>query len=185
MSDFRAASRYAKSLLELADEKGVLEEVHADMQAFSQICEASYDFTLMLRNPIINHDKKKAILDGLFQGKFNDLTIAIFDIITRKNREPILPAIAKSFHHQYNVVKGIAQATVTTAIELDESMKEEFEKIVAKISKKDVELHAEVDEDILGGFVLKIGDNQIDDSVKSKFNQLELEFSKNPYVKGI
>lgn len=184
MSEVRAASRYAKSLLELADEKKVLEEVHKDMLLLTNICKENRDFLLMLKNPIIRHGKKRAILEALFKGKVNDVTFAIFDIITRKNREKILPAIATEFTKQYNVKKGIEVAKVITTVPLDAKLRKEFEQIVAKISNsKTVELEEEVNEDIIGGFVLKVGDRQIDDSIKTKINELKLKFSHNPYIK--
>lgn len=184
MSDYRAASRYAKSLLELANEKGVLEEVHNDMLSFQQVCKDNYSFLLMLKNPVIKHDKKRAILEQIFKGKANDLTLAFYDIITRKNREAILPAIAKEFHNQYNLYKSIEVATVTTAVPLDQGLRSKLELLVQKISSKDkVELVEIVDKDIIGGYILKVGDRQIDDSLRSKLKELELQFSQNPYIK--
>ena len=184
MSEFRAASRYAKSLIELSVEKGVLEEVHNDMLAFTELCKENRDFLLMLKNPIIKHDKKRSILKAIFAGKVNDLTMAIFDIITRKNREPILPAIAVEFHKQYNVLNRIEVATVTTAVPLSAELKAQLEGLVKEISEREsVELKEIVDKDIIGGFVLKVGDRQIDSSIKSKLKALELKFSQNPYIK--
>ena len=118
MTDNRVANRYAKSLIELAIEKGVVEKVHDDMLMFSQLCQSNRDFLLMLKNPIINHDKKRKILYKLFEGKVDPSTLAIFDIITRKNREMFLPAIAEEFVNQYRTYKRIAKATVTTAVPL-------------------------------------------------------------------
>jgi F-type H+-transporting ATPase subunit delta len=184
MSDHRVSSRYAKSLLELAAEQGVLEDVHNDMLTFSQVCADSRDFLLMLKNPVIKHDKKRAILNKVFEGKVNKLTMAIFDIITRKNREPILPSMAIEFHNQYNVFKRIEVAKVTSAVPLDKDIKEKIKKIVAQISPfETVELTEIVDKDIIGGFILKVGDKQIDDSIRTKLKALELKFSKNPYIK--
>jgi len=184
MADIRAASRYVKSLLGLAVEQNALEQVHADMQLFSKVCEENRQFELLLRNPIIKHDKKKAILEKLFKGKVNALTMAIFDIITKKNREPLLPAIAREFHNAYNTYKGIGTATVTTAFPIDAKLKAEFEQIVKGLSdKKQVELKTEVDKDMIGGFVLEVGDKQIDASIKNKLKALKVQFSQNPYVK--
>ena len=184
MSDFRVASRYAKSLLELAQEKGVLQEVLEDMQRFSQVCKENREFVLMLKNPIIKHNKKNVILKEIFGKSSHQMTLAIFDIITRKNRESILPNIAKEFQVQYNVLSGIEEAKVTTAVKLTDALKKEIEAIVMKISSKDkVELTEVIDDSIIGGYVLKVGDRQIDDSLKSKLKALDLKFSKNPYIK--
>lgn len=184
MSDFRVASRYAKSLLSLAEEKGVLDKVHEDMLLFSKTVDENYEFKRILKNPIINHEKKLNILNAIFKGKVQPMTIAIFEIITRKNREAALPSIAKEFHHQFNVLRGIEEATVTTSFPLSNDLRSEFKKIVKEISGKDVELTEKVDENLIGGYILKIGDRQIDDSVISKLKELKLKFSHNPYVKG-
>ncbi len=178
------ASRYVKSLLGLAVEKGALDQVHADMQLFTKVVEENRDFKLMLRSPVIKHDKKNDVLKSIFQGKVNALTLAIFDIITRKNREPILPAIASEFHHAYNAYKGIGEATVTTAVPMDKELRSEIEAIAKKVSDKtQLELQEKVDPEMIGGFVLKVGDQQIDASLKNKLNALKIKFSHNPYIK--
>ena len=184
MSSLRVVSRYVKSLLDLAVERGTLEQVHNDMQLFFKVCNENRAFRLMLRNPIIRHDKKRDVLEAIFKGKVNALTMAIFDIITRKNREPLLPEIAGEFHNAYNIYKGIGKASITTAIPLDAAQRKEFEQIIRKlITKKDVELEEKVDKEMIGGFVLNVGDKQIDASVKSKLKALRTTLSENPYVK--
>jgi len=183
MSDIRVASRYAKSLLELSAEKGVLETVHKDMVNFIKTCEENRDLYLMLKNPIIKHDKKRKILNLVFS-KADKLTLAIFDIITRKNRESILLEIAKQFNVQYNIYNSIEKASVTTAVPLDKELKKQLEDVVSKISSLDkVELVEKVDKDIIGGFILTVGDRQIDDSIKTKLKALNVKFSQNPYIK--
>jgi F-type H+-transporting ATPase subunit delta len=184
MADSRVASRYVKSLLGLAVEKGALEKVHEDMLLFSKVCEENRAFALMLRNPIIKHDKKREILEKVFKGKVNALTFAIFDIITRKNREPLLPAIATEFHLAYNDYKGVGGASITTAVPLDDKLRAEIEQIVKKLSdKKEVEIKEKVDADMIGGFVLNVGDRQIDASIKNKLKALKVKFSENPYIR--
>jgi F-type H+-transporting ATPase subunit delta len=184
MADIRAASRYVKSLLGLAVEKNVLDQVHNDMLLFSKVVNENHAFLLMLNNPIIRHDKKRAILGQIFKGKVNDLTLAIFDIITKKNREPLLPAIAKEFHNAYNLHKGIGKATIITATPIDEELRNEFEALVKKmIVEKQVEITEKIDPSLIGGFVLNVGDQQIDASIKNKLKSLKVNFGKNPYVK--
>jgi F-type H+-transporting ATPase subunit delta len=184
MTDSRAASRYVKSLLDLAVQQNALEPVHADMLMFSKVVDSNRDFKLMLQNPIIRHDKKRDILEKLFKGRVHPLTMAIFDIITKKNREPLLAGIAKEFHNAYNEHKGVEKATVTTAFPIDEKLRADFTQMVKNYSeKKDVELIERVDQDMIGGFVLNVGDRQVDASIKNKLKALKLEFSQNPYIK--
>jgi len=184
MSEYRIASRYAKSLLDLAVEKGQLEEVNKDMLMFSELVKENRDLLLMLKSPVITPDKKLGILTRVFEGKVNDLTLAIFQILTKKHREMYLDQIAVEFHHQYNTSLGIEEATITTTFELDAETKSAFENIVTQISGKKVELTEVVDEELIGGFILKIGDRQIDDSVSSQLKALRLEFTKNYYEKA-
>lgn len=184
MADSRVASRYVKSLLGLAVEQKALDQVHEDMLLFSKVCEENRAFTLMLRNPVIKHDKKREILEKVFKKKVHNLTLAIFDIITRKNREPLLPSIAKEFHLAYNDYKGVGGASVITAVPLDKKLRAEIEQIVKKLSdKKEVEIEEKIDTGMIGGFVLNIGDRQIDTSIKNKLKTLKVKFSQNPYVK--
>lgn len=186
MTESRAAARYVKSLLNLAVEQGALEQVHDDMRSFSRIIEQNRDFLLMVNNPIIKHDKKRAIFHQLFDGKFHKLTLGMLDLITKKYREPILPVIAREFHLAYNEHKGITRAFVTTATPIDEKLRSEFREIIKKVADTtQVEMIEKVDPSLIGGFVLNVGDRQIDTSIKGKLQALELQFSKNPYVKEI
>ena len=184
MADLRVASRYVKSLLALAVEQGVLEEVHKDMLSFAIICKESRSFSMMLKSPVIRHERKRDILEKIFTGKVNKLTLAIMDILTRKNREPLLLPIAKEFHNAYNEYKGISKAFITTTIPMDKALRTEIEKIVKKLSdKKLVEIDEKVDKELIGGFILNIGDRQIDASIRGKLEKLKLGFSENPYIK--
>lgn len=185
MAESRVASRYVKSLLGLAVEQGVLEQVNADMQLFDKICHSNFDFVMMLRSPIIKHSKKNEILEKIFKNKVHKLSFAIIDILTEKNREPLLPAIAKEFHTAYNAYKGITKASVTTTIAVDAQLRGELESIVKKLSGSEkIELQEKIDPELIGGFILNVGDKQIDASIKSKLKTLKVSFSENPYVKG-
>lgn len=184
MADSRVASRYVKSLLGLAEEQGVLEAVHADMQLFDNVCRANRDFVLMLKSPIVRHEKKKDILIKIFSEKVNKLSMSIIELLTSKNREPLLPAIATEFHNAYNEYKGIGKASVTSTIPIDENLRRELEAIAKKLSnKKQVELEEKVDKDLIGGFILNVGDRQIDASIKNKLKALKINFGENPFVK--
>jgi len=179
------AGRYAKSLIALAVEQNALDAVHNDMLAFSKVCEENRDFKVLLNNPIVNHAKKLEILTAVFAGKVNDLTMAIFNIITRKNRESIIYDISKEFHNQYNAIKGISKAEVVTSIALDKKQLASFEQLVEKAINKKVELDSQVDEDLIGGFVLTVEDTQVDASVKSQLNKLNNIFKDNSYISKI
>jgi F-type H+-transporting ATPase subunit delta len=184
MADIRVASRYVRSLLGLAESQNALDHVHQDMLLIDKACDTNREFLIMLRSPVIKHDKKRDILEKVFKGKVHPLTMAIMDILTRKNREPLLPAIANEFHNAYNEFKGIGKATITTPVPLDAKLRAEIETLVKKIStRKEVELKEKVDKELIGGFLLQVNDKQIDASIASQLAAMRLKFKENPYVK--
>ncbi|GJM27419.1 MAG: F0F1 ATP synthase subunit delta [Cyclobacteriaceae bacterium] len=178
MSEYRVASRYAKSLLTLAKETSLLDELHNDMQLFLSVCQENRDFVLMLKNPVINNHKKASILKKMFKGKVHAATITFFEIITRKHREMLLPAMAEEFHNQYNLLHDIGMAKVATVFELDEPLRQEFKSLVAHYSgNSKVELEEEVDPDLIGGYLLKLEGKQVDQSLNGMLKELSLKFS--------
>ncbi|WP_114782025.1 ATP synthase F1 subunit delta [Botryobacter ruber] len=182
MSNIRVASRYAKSLIELASEKGVLEQVQEDMLLFSQVVSQNRDFQLLLQNPIVKSNKKLAIIKSVFGQKVSSLTMAFFDIVARKNREPLLEAAAKEFGNQYNVLKGIQVATVTSAMPLTPALRNQITAQVAAQTGKKVTLVEKVDPALIGGFILRVGDQQVDSSVRYNLIKLSNKFKDNPYI---
>lgn len=183
MSEIRVAARYAKSLLELAEEKGILDTINSDMLLFSNTCDSARDLKLMLKNPIISRDVKLKSLNLIFANQFNKMTLAFLDILVKKHRESILDVIAKEFHRQYNEKMKIENALVTTPFVLTDDLRASFQKAVEEISGKKVELKEKVNPDLIGGFVLKINDKQIDTSISTRLKELRVKFSENPYIR--
>jgi F-type H+-transporting ATPase subunit delta len=180
MASARVASRYVKSLIGLAIERQALEEVRANMQSFAEACRRNKDFLQMLRSPIIRPEKKLAVLRHLFESRVHPLTMAFIAILTRKYREPLLPLIAREFQAAYNEYKGIGSASVITAAAIDDSLRSEVESMVRRLVQKSViELEEQVDPSLVGGFVLNVGDRQIDASVKSKLKKLSVKLREN------
>lgn len=182
MSEQRAASRYAKSILDLAQERGNLPQVKEDMDLFAKTLEQNRDLRLLLRNPIVKHDKKLAILRAIFGGKVSEVTEKFFTIITQHNRESALEWVATEFQSQYERLRGIQVAQVTTAQPLTPALREEVTELVRRqTGLQSITLTEKVDESLIGGFVLRIGDQQIDDSVRNRLRKLRSEFTNNPY----
>lgn len=182
MSNQRVAYRYAKALIELGEEQEATEQLKKDMELFKVTCSQNRDFKLMLNNPVVTHSKKLKIIKLLFGKKVHKITHSFFEIISRKNRESLLEDTAVEYLHQYNIKKGIDEAAVTTTFQLDATLRKEFEEAVKKITGKKVILTEKVSKEIIGGYILKIEDRQIDESVRSKLNELKYRFSHNPYV---
>jgi len=175
MSVSIVASRYAKSLIELAKEQNVLEAVYQDMLLFKDTADKNRGLMLALKSPVVRHEKKSGILKSLFKERVNPVSFAIFDIITKKNREAILDEIAVEFINAYNVHMGIEKATVVTPTPLTDELRKQFTDIVANATGKTVQLAEKVDNALIGGYVLTVGDRQIDASLRSRLNELKLQ----------
>ncbi|MDF2158868.1 ATP synthase F1 subunit delta [Algoriphagus sp. CAU 1675] len=186
MSNHRVASRYAKSILELSIDMGKLEEVFADFQKLSKIGSENRELELLLKNPVVKSDKKLAVLKALMQSSAQEITLGFLDIVSRKNREEILLDVAKEFVNQYNQHKSIQVAELTTTFPIDEKLRNEFVEVVKQISgRKTVQLVEKISPELIGGYVLKVNDRQLDESLSGKLRILKNQFSQNHYESKI
>lgn len=176
MKGTKAASRYAKALLELAVEQNKLDEVSADMRALTSANKETRDFQLFLDSPVINAEKKNNVFRELFQ--FDTLTSSFVELITKNGREAFLPEIADSFDVQLKAHQGIVPVTLISAKPLDQATKSAIlDKVQASVSGK-IELNEQIDESLLGGFVVRMGDNQIDASVANQLKNLKQRLTR-------
>ena len=185
MKESLAARRYAKSLIGLAQEKNILEEIFSDMSLIYSTISNNRDLQLLLKNPVVNAAKKQAILSAIFNKEINELSSLFLTLISSKKREAIVQNIANSFINQYKDLNNIVTAKVTTAIKLDEK---QINKIVSlyKAGPEDTfEIIEIVTPEIIGGFVLRVGDNQIDTSISKEIRALKRAFNENPYIAEI
>lgn len=186
MSNQRVATRYAKSLIDLARERGSLEKVLEDMKYFREVAK-NRDFALLLKSPVIKADKKQQVFKALFEGKTDELTMAFLNILLRKNREAGLVEIADEFIQQYRRIKHISTVKLTTASNLSESTIESIrQKLLASTATDEkIELTTLVDPNLLGGFVIEFEDRLYDASVAHKLALLKKEFKDNLYISQI
>jgi F-type H+-transporting ATPase subunit delta len=180
MSISRISGRYAKSLLDLAISGNKVEKVLGDITSFSNMLE-SRDLELLLNSPIVSAGKKESIFKALFDGKFDELTMAFFNIILKKGREQYLPQIAADFIQQYKDTEGITDVTLTTAGNIPDSVLEEIKAklLSSNATDKSVDLISKVDPDLIGGFVIEIGDTLYDNSIAHKLNDMKKQFSSD------
>lgn len=175
MSESTVAIRYAKSLIDLALEQNVVDTVYQDMLLFKQVSEQNRGLMLALKSPVVRHDKKLAILEGVFKSKVSPVSYTIFSIITKKNREAIMYSIADEFVKLYDVQKGIVKAFITSSTPLTPELRKQFTTIVEEATGKTVELEEKVDDKLIGGYVLRVGDRQVDVSIRKRLNDLKLQ----------
>lgn len=177
MSELTVAARYAKSLIDLAQEQNQVEVLKADMELFHHTLRANPELKAVLANPIVSHQKKIKILDEVFAGKVNGISISFFKLMINKGRGEVLYTTAQEYVNMYDVKNHIIHASVVSATPLS---KENKDKIVADIiaaTGGTVKLDAKVDASLIGGFVLTVGDRQVDTSIASDLRKLKKEFA--------
>lgn len=183
MAGFRAANRYAKGLMQYALEANQTDIVYAEMNEIVKIIKASDDLRVFLNSPIIDAKTKEATLAQVFNS-FSKVSQTFISLVVRQGRENILSKIAEQFITIYDIMNNIVTAEITSAVELDQPT---IDKIVAK-AKQGLEPNAQVkvvnkiDTSLIGGFVLKVGNTQIDSSIKTKLASLKKEFLNKDYI---
>lgn len=186
MSAVKLASRYAKSMLDFAVERGKVEEVYNDHIYLQQVIHLSKEFDLLLGNPLINADKKVKALQAVLGGKVNDLTMMFLQLLVKKSRELYLKEMVDSFLRQYDVYKHVTQVKITSAAPLEKS---EIDKLLNKLKQQagleNIKLTTAVDESLIGGFVLQYGDRQYDASIAKNLDVAQKGLSDNAYLKKL
>jgi F-type H+-transporting ATPase subunit delta len=180
------AYRYARSLMELAQEKGVLAGVHEDMRLVGSTCAANRELVVLLNSPVVKADKKDRVLEQVFAGKVGQLTATFMGILVRKGRERLLPDVAQAFSELYKQSRNIVVANVASAVPLSAAARARVQAIAEKQHPgKSIELVEKVDPTLIGGVTIRIGDELYDGTVSRRLADLRREFSKNPYIPEI
>lgn len=183
MPNPRLAARYAKSLIDLAIEKGQLEQVFADMQWLAAVNKSNKDFVNLLRSPIIKADVKKKILEAVTTGKLGPIVSGFNTLLITKGREGNLPEIVTAFIDQYKKYKNIQVIKLTTAAPVSDSLKNAIVDQVKKTAGyQNIELEEKVDPALIGGFVLQVGDQLVDASIAYDLKAIAKQFENNDFI---
>ncbi len=178
MAGVRAAIRYAKAVLSLATDQKAEESVNNDMKQIATAIAESKDLNNMLQSPVIKSSAKKEVLSEVFKN-MNTITSNLVDTLITNKRLPLLAHVAASYTRLFDESKGTQVAQVTTAVPLTDELKVKVLAKVKELTGKDVEVESIIDESILGGFILRVGDIQYNASVANKLNKLKREFTLN------
>lgn len=178
MRGFKVAERYAKAILQLAEEINKIDRLSSDFEIIDKTIKQSRDLQLFLQSPIINKEKKKKTIKALFGNEIDDATLKFFLLLVAKNRENIIPAIIFQFNKLLDEKKGIVNAEIATVVPFSKEQTEKLTKRLEAISKKKVRIKFNTDPSIIGGFKIKIKDNVWDGSIKHQFEILKEQFSK-------
>ena len=174
----RAAIRYAKAVLSLASDNQKAEAVHLDMSLIGQAIASNVSLENALKSPVVKLSEKAAVLDALFPSVSSESKSLFRTLVTNK-RVNILGQIALQYGILYDKLNNKENAFVTTAIPMTSELEV---KVIAKLktlTTKEVTLNKSVDKNLLGGFVLRVGDQQYDASVSNQLNALKSKFTIN------
>ncbi len=178
MSGSRAAIRYAKAVLSLATDQKSAEAVNSDMKTITTAIAQSEDLNQMLQSPVVRSSDKKVVLASVFKNA-NVATVNLIDTLISNKRLALLNDVAASYTELYDRLRGSQIATVTTAVPLTADLKTKVLAKVKELTGKEAEVENIIDENILGGFILRVGDIQYNASVANKLDKLKREFTLN------
>jgi len=176
MASTRAAIRYAKAILDLANSKGVAEAVNNDMKSIASAIETNEELSTFIQNPTTKVEVKESALLEVF-ANVNGVTKGLFHLLFENKRFEILEAIALEYKKLFDENNGVEVATVTTAIPMDAALEAKVLAKIATLSDKKITIENVVDPGIIGGFILRIGDNQYNASVANRLQVLKRELS--------
>jgi F-type H+-transporting ATPase subunit delta len=184
MSAQTVATRYAKSLIDLAQEENKLDVLREDILSFQALTK-SRDFYNLLKSPVVPISKKRKIINMLMEGKVDEMMLAFVQILLNKGRERLLPEIAAAFVQQYRQIRNISTVKLTSATELSDEMLESVKRklIESGATEDKIIMTTIVDPKLIGGFILEFKGKIFDTSVAHKLEQLRKKFNeRNVYI---
>lgn len=186
MAGFRAAKRYAKGLMQFASETGKGAEINQEMTDLKNSIQNSRELAQFLSSPVLDSRRKNTIAKELFKD-FSPASQNFIQLVISQRREGLLKQIATQFNELYDQSNNIRTAEVISASELnDELVQEILAKAKSKIGEEfTYKIDNKVNPYLIGGFILRVGDKQIDSTVRARLNKLKKEFNINDYVAKI
>jgi len=174
MNESIISVRYSRALFQSALEKKILDKVNQDMILILEVCKIP-ETKEFLGSPIIIPSKKSSILHSMFGESVEKITLSLLDLVVRNGRESHIPAIARVFIRETMKHKGITESLLTTAVKVNEKVKKQITDLISEVFKTKVELKENINKDIIGGFILRVDDNYIDASIRSKLRKISKE----------
>ena len=166
------AAAYARSLLELANERGQTEPIGREVADLKQVLDDNPTFRQYLADPGIGHEERNATIDKVFGGQADPLLVNFLKVMSGKNRLRLLPEVCDAFDALLDEQLGKVEVDVTVAHKLGQAELDEVRRKVGKALGRDAVVRQSVDESILGGLILRVGDQLIDGSVRRQLESM-------------
>jgi len=175
MNYSKIAVRYAKAVFLLAEEKKQLVEIADDMDTLLKIEKEVPEILDLYNNPILSSTDKKKVMAGLVGKSFNKITMDFLNLIIDNKREAHISGVSRNYIKRYREHLGIKNATLITAVKIDDAKRNEIIEIVKKAYNADVELESKEDASLIGGFVLQVEDLRFDASISTQLKNIKQE----------
>ncbi len=173
-------------MFSLAVEKDQLDDIWEEVRMIRQAVSDNEDFLPVLCHPEMTQEKKLTVLDDIFKGKLSDDTMGFLNVLVRKGRLGEILPILDYFDEQAKEYSRIGVVSVSTPMALSDNQKEQVEKKLLEVSEYEtLEMNYQVDESLLGGMVIRIGDRVLDNSIRSKLDAMSRQLIKVKLKEGV
>jgi len=171
-------SAYAESLFRLASAEGVADRVEEELRELERLYQTNYELKEFINNPRIKAEGKKDALAELLGGKLSPVTLNHMYLIVDQDRGRMFPKMAEEYRRLASEARAKISAEVVTALPISDSVIAQIKDQLQKLTKKDVHIRSRVDESIIGGVVIRVGDKVLDGSVRNKLSQLKRQMER-------
>jgi len=170
---------YGDALFELALEQNELDSMAEQVDLLAQAFAENPELLKLLNHPKISKEEKIAVIENIFKGRFSDDIVGFLVIITEKDRGAEIEGILNYFKAKVREYKKIGVARVTSAVELSADQKARVEeKLLQQTSYESFEVDYKVDDSLIGGMVIRIGDRVVDSSIRTKLDNMTKNLRK-------
>lgn len=163
---------YADALLRLADEAGRADEVREELDALASLHAADPAFRDFLANPGIDADERRASLETMFRGRLSDLGVDFLQVLNRKQRSALLPAVIAAYHGAHDRLRRRVEVRVRSARPLSDDQRRRLAAAIRRRTGMEAGFDETVDPGLLGGMVVQIGDAKTDGSASARLHNL-------------
>jgi F-type H+-transporting ATPase subunit delta len=179
MDENKISVRYAKALFSLAIEQKLLDDVKKDVDLIYQTLGTVPELKIILGNPVFKTSDKTSLFKEIFANKVNSITFSFLNLVLSNKRESYLEHISRNFLALYRKNSGYKSAVISSAYTLDSTIVEQFKQLIRNKFKTEVELTYNVNPNLIGGFILRVDDQQLDASVSTKLKGLKQKLIKS------
>ncbi|MDZ7373915.1 MAG: ATP synthase F1 subunit delta [candidate division KSB1 bacterium] len=169
------ARRYARALLQAARSQGRAEEIAQELSLFLSVLEQEGKFRLLLLSPEVDRARKQELIDRVAQGWLSELFVRFLRVLIEARREAFLPEIRVQYERLLDQELGRVEAEAITAVPMDEPERESLQRRLSEALRSEVKLRSRVDQEILGGLVLRIDGKVFDASLRRRLERLRAE----------